>query len=107
MEWRLCHGLGLHFSQWCRRVSNSPSLHAVSIEDIESVRKGRQSEGLKKYTDASDEHRCFSIFFKGRMKNLDLMANSEDELNKWVTSLEKLINNMHNLSHQKKQEQYP
>ncbi|CAG5895997.1 unnamed protein product [Menidia menidia] len=77
-----------------------------SIDDIESVRKGRQSEGLKKYTDSRFEDRCFSIFFKGHKKNLDLMAPTVEEAKRWVTSLEKVINNLQNLSHQQKSEHW-
>uniref|UniRef100_A0A3Q0ST27 Phosphoinositide phospholipase C n=1 Tax=Amphilophus citrinellus TaxID=61819 RepID=A0A3Q0ST27_AMPCI len=91
---------------WHESKKKFKKTQTFSILDIESVRKGRQSEGLKKYTDASVEDRCFSIFFKGRKKNLDLMAKSEEELNKWVTGLEKIINNMHNLSDQKKREHW-
>ncbi|XP_030612130.1 1-phosphatidylinositol 4,5-bisphosphate phosphodiesterase delta-1a isoform X1 [Archocentrus centrarchus] len=91
---------------WHESKKKFKKTQTFSILDIESVRKGRQSEGLKKYTDDSVEDRCFSIFFKGRKKNLDLMAKSEEELNKWVTGLEKIINNMHNLSDQKKREHW-
>lgn len=84
-----------------------PSLQTVSIDDIDSVRMGRQSEGLNKYTDASVEDRCFSIIFKDRKKNLDLMAVSAEEAKQWVNSLNKLINNMQNLNHQQNSEQYP
>ncbi|XP_029002923.1 1-phosphatidylinositol 4,5-bisphosphate phosphodiesterase delta-1a isoform X2 [Betta splendens] len=77
-----------------------------SIEDIESVRMGRQSEGLAKYTDASDEDRCFSIIFNDRKKNLDLMAASPEEAKQWVSSLEKVINNMRNLNDQQKSEHW-
>ncbi|KAJ8375006.1 hypothetical protein SKAU_G00055860 [Synaphobranchus kaupii] len=73
-----------------------------SLDDIESVRRGRQSEGLQKYTDDMVEDHCFSIIFKGHRKNLDLMANSSEEAKQWVHSLEKIISNMDNLnSHQK------
>lgn len=89
-------------------MTNLPySLQTVSIDEIESVRRGRQSEGLSKHTDTSLEDLCFSIFFKGRKKNLDLMASSEEEANKWVSAIEKVINNMRNLSRQQKSEQYP
>ncbi|KAM4534396.1 1-phosphatidylinositol 4,5-bisphosphate phosphodiesterase delta-1a isoform 2-T2 [Odontesthes bonariensis] len=77
-----------------------------SIDDIESVRKGRQSEGLKKYTDSRVEEQCFSIIFKGRKKNLDLKAATGEEASRWVASLEKVINNLHNLSHQQKSEHW-
>uniref|UniRef100_A0A3Q3AD51 Phosphoinositide phospholipase C n=1 Tax=Kryptolebias marmoratus TaxID=37003 RepID=A0A3Q3AD51_KRYMA len=76
------------------------------IDDIESVRRGRQSEGLKKYTEASVEERCFSIIFQGHRKNLDLMASSKEEANRWVTSLEKLMNNIRNLNHKQKSEHW-
>lgn len=95
-------------SQQAEWLKNLPySFQTVSIDEIESVRRGRQSEGLSKHTDTSLEDLCFSIFFKGRKKNLDLMASSEEEANKWVSAIEKVINNMHNLSRQQKSEQYP
>ncbi|KAI3354820.1 hypothetical protein L3Q82_004629 [Scortum barcoo] len=78
-----------------------------SIDDIDSVRKGRQSEGLNKYTDPSVDEQCFSIIFKGRKKNLDLMASDEVVAKKWVNGLEKILSNMSNLSSQQKSEQYP
>ncbi|KAM9332467.1 1-phosphatidylinositol 4,5-bisphosphate phosphodiesterase delta-1a isoform 2-T2 [Pholidichthys leucotaenia] len=80
--------------------------NTFTIDDIESIRKGRQSEGFKKHTSASAEEKCFSIFFKGRKKNLDLMASSGDEANRWVCSLEKVIKNIHNLNHQQKSEHW-
>lgn len=76
------------------------------IDDIHSVRKGRQSEGLMKYTKSSEEEKCFSIIFKGHKKNLDFMADSKDDAYRWVTSLEKIISNMSNLSKQQKTEHW-
>ncbi|XP_008394426.1 1-phosphatidylinositol 4,5-bisphosphate phosphodiesterase delta-1a isoform X2 [Poecilia reticulata] len=76
------------------------------IDDIESVRKGRQTEGLKKHMDADEEEKCFSIMFKGRRKNLDFMADSEEEAHRWVTSLEKLMNHAHNLNKKQKREHW-
>lgn len=80
---------------------------SVFIDDIESVRYGRHSEGLQKYTDGSLEDRCFSIIFKGKRSNLDLIANDRVDARKWVTGLEKVITNMGNLNSQQKSEQYP
>lgn len=77
-----------------------------SIDDIDSVRKGRQSEGFLKHTDPSVEDRCFSIIFKGRKRNLDLMADQGHEAKQWVSGLEKIISNMHNLSRQQKSEHW-
>ncbi len=68
---------------------------------------GRQSEGLRKNTEEQVEGRCFSIVFKGRRKNLDLIASSEEEAKQWVNSLQKVVSNMNNLSLKQKTEQYP
>lgn len=92
------------------RIFNKPFplfLASDSIEEIESVRVGRQSEGLIKYTDSGDDDRCFSIIFKDCKKNLDLMAPSAEKAKQWVNSLEKVMSNMRNLNHQQKSEQYP
>ncbi|KAK9527709.1 hypothetical protein VZT92_014248 [Zoarces viviparus] len=77
-----------------------------SIDDIDSVRKGRQSEGLNKHTQSSVEDQCFSIIFKGRKKNLDLMAASGEEAKQWVNGLDKIMSNMLNLSRQQKSEHW-
>lgn len=77
-----------------------------SIDDIDSLRKGRQSEGFNKHTDPSEEERCFSIIFKGRKKTLDLMAASDAEAKQWVKGLEKVISNMRGLSRQQKSEHW-
>ncbi|CAJ1082103.1 -phosphatidylinositol 4%2C5-bisphosphate phosphodiesterase delta-1a isoform X1 [Xyrichtys novacula] len=77
-----------------------------TIDDIDAVRKGRQSEGLNKHTDPSVEDQCFAIIFKGRKRNLDLMAANEAEARQWVDGVEKIINNMRNLSHQQKSEHW-
>uniref|UniRef100_A0AAZ3P0K3 Phosphoinositide phospholipase C n=1 Tax=Oncorhynchus tshawytscha TaxID=74940 RepID=A0AAZ3P0K3_ONCTS len=76
-----------------------------SIKDISVVRAGRQSEGLRKNTEEPVEGRCFSIIFKGRRKNLDLMASSEEEAKQWVTSLEKIMSNMENLNSQRQDQE--
>ncbi|XP_061661324.1 1-phosphatidylinositol 4,5-bisphosphate phosphodiesterase delta-1a isoform X2 [Syngnathoides biaculeatus] len=77
-----------------------------SIDDIDSVRNGRQSEGLNKHTEPGDEDRCFSIVFKGRKKVLDLMAGDQEEANQWVKGFEKVMSNMRNLSRQQKSEHW-
>lgn len=79
----------------------------VSLDEIDALRLGRQSEGFRKYTEEQVEGRCFSIIFKSRRKNLDLIASSEDEAKRWVNSMEKMISNINNLNCQEKTEQYP
>lgn len=77
-----------------------------TLDDISAVRIGRQSEGLRKYTEEQVEGRCFSIMFKGRRKTLDLIASSEEEAKQWVNSLQKMISNRNNLSLQQKTEHW-
>uniref|UniRef100_A0A8C4NXC7 Phosphoinositide phospholipase C n=1 Tax=Dicentrarchus labrax TaxID=13489 RepID=A0A8C4NXC7_DICLA len=77
----------------------------VSLADISAVRMGRQSEGLRKYTGEQVEGRCFSIIFKARRKNLDLIASSEEEAKQWVNSLQKMLSIINNLTAQQKTEQ--
>ncbi|TDH06162.1 hypothetical protein EPR50_G00129910 [Perca flavescens] len=76
------------------------------LNDISAVRVGRQSEGLKKYTEEHVECRCFSIVFKSRRKNLDLIASSEEEAKQWTNSLQKMISNLSNLNSQQKTEHW-
>ncbi|XP_056451897.1 1-phosphatidylinositol 4,5-bisphosphate phosphodiesterase delta-1b isoform X2 [Gadus chalcogrammus] len=79
---------------------------AFSIEDISAVRPGRHSEGLQKYTEEQVGPRCFSIIFKGRRKNLDLIASSEEEARRWVVGLEKVITSTKGLDRQVKTEHW-
>ncbi|XP_056276245.1 1-phosphatidylinositol 4,5-bisphosphate phosphodiesterase delta-1-like isoform X3 [Pseudoliparis swirei] len=77
-----------------------------SLDDISAVRMGRQSEGLKKNTKDQVEGRCFSIMFKGRRKNLDLIASSDEEAKQWFTSLQKVLSNRNHLNVQQKTEHW-
>ncbi|XP_077354519.1 1-phosphatidylinositol 4,5-bisphosphate phosphodiesterase delta-1-like isoform X1 [Festucalex cinctus] len=79
---------------------------SFSIDDIAVVRLGRQTEGLKKYTEQQIENSCFSIIFKDHRKNLDLIASSDDEAKQWVGSLQKLITSRNNLNQQQKTEHW-
>ncbi|CAN9503279.1 unnamed protein product [Ophioblennius macclurei] len=87
----------------CCLPNTSPEF---SLDDISAVRHGRQSEGLKKNTEEQVEGRCFSIMFKGQRKTLDLIASSEEEAKQWVNSLQKIMSNIKNLSHQQKTEHW-
>ncbi|XP_040026362.2 1-phosphatidylinositol 4,5-bisphosphate phosphodiesterase delta-1 isoform X1 [Gasterosteus aculeatus] len=77
-----------------------------SLDDVSAVRMGRQSEGLRKNTEELVEGRCFSIMFKGSRKNLDLIASSEEEAKRWVSSLQTVISNRGNLNRLQKTEHW-
>ncbi|XP_062337457.1 1-phosphatidylinositol 4,5-bisphosphate phosphodiesterase delta-1b isoform X1 [Osmerus eperlanus] len=93
-------------TMWHESKKTFKSNQTFSMDDIMAVRAGRQSEGFMKYTEDKVDKRCFSIIFKSNRKNLDLMASSEEEAKQWVTSLEKLINNIGNLSSQQNSEHW-
>ncbi|XP_077592039.1 1-phosphatidylinositol 4,5-bisphosphate phosphodiesterase delta-1a isoform X1 [Stigmatopora nigra] len=80
--------------------------NTFSVNDIDSVRNGRQSEGFNKHIDPSEEDRCFSIVFKGRKKVLDLMADNQQDASQWVKGLEKIMSNMRNLSRTQQSEHW-
>ncbi|TSO05366.1 1-phosphatidylinositol 4,5-bisphosphate phosphodiesterase delta-1 [Bagarius yarrelli] len=92
---------------WHESKKNLRPKHTFSIEDVECVRPGRHTEGLRKYTEETMEMRAFSILFKGHRKNLDLIASTEEEARHWVSGLEKIISNMSKLSQEQRTEQHP
>ncbi|XP_033914979.3 1-phosphatidylinositol 4,5-bisphosphate phosphodiesterase delta-1 isoform X1 [Acipenser ruthenus] len=89
-----------------KKLLSSPDKHTFSIQDIEEVRPGRQSEGLQKNARDLPDGCCFSIFFKGQRKNLDLVASTEKEAMQWVTGLKKVIRLSDNLNSKQKQEHW-
>ncbi|XP_041726282.1 1-phosphatidylinositol 4,5-bisphosphate phosphodiesterase delta-1 isoform X2 [Coregonus clupeaformis] len=93
-------------TMWHESHRTFKSNQTFSIDEIDSVRKGRQSEGLQKYTEAHVEDRCFSIIFKGRRRTLDLVATSVEEARQWVNGLEKLTSNRRKLNRQQTSEHW-
>ncbi|XP_019607764.2 1-phosphatidylinositol 4,5-bisphosphate phosphodiesterase delta-3 [Rhinolophus sinicus] len=73
-----------------RRFRRAPSQHIFFVQHIEAVREGHQSEGLRRFGGAFEPARCLTIAFKGRRKNLDLVAPTEEEAQRWVRGLAKL-----------------
>ncbi|KTG41838.1 hypothetical protein cypCar_00013520 [Cyprinus carpio] len=71
---------------WHESKKTLKSKQTFSVEDIEEVRTGRQTDSLRKYTEESVEGRAFSILFKSQQKSLDLIASSEEEAKKWSSS---------------------
>ncbi|XP_075767532.1 1-phosphatidylinositol 4,5-bisphosphate phosphodiesterase delta-3 isoform X2 [Pelodiscus sinensis] len=92
-------GLTVWFERRFQRARSKPIL---SIPHMESVREGHQSEGLRKYGGSFPERRCLTIVFRGRRKNLDLAARSEEEAQRWVQGLRKLMEKVKAMSQQEK-----
>ncbi|XP_056330621.1 1-phosphatidylinositol 4,5-bisphosphate phosphodiesterase delta-1b isoform X2 [Danio aesculapii] len=93
-------------TMWHESKKTLKTKQTFSIEDIEEVRTGRHTESLRKNTKEALEGQVFSILFKGRQKNLDLIASTEEEAKKWVSGLEKVISSLNSLSSQQKTEHW-
>lgn len=65
---------------------------AVSIDSIQEVSEGRQSEVFQRYPNSSfDPNCCFSIYHGSHRESLDLVSTSGDEARTWVTGLRYLM----------------
>lgn len=82
-------------------------LFSVSIGDVEAVREGHQSETLLSMADVFPAERCFTLVFRGRKGNLDLVAESAEEANAWIQGIRALMENMENMDESTKNDQYP
>ncbi|XP_005994279.1 1-phosphatidylinositol 4,5-bisphosphate phosphodiesterase delta-1 isoform X2 [Latimeria chalumnae] len=89
------------------KIIKSQNNHTFNIDDIEDIRHGHESEGLKKYANSVPAGHCFSIIFKDpKKRNLDLIASSEVEAQHWVTGLNKVIKNSDSMNKLQKLEHW-
>lgn len=77
------------------------------MSDVEAVREGHQSEVLLSIADEFPANRCFTLVFRGRRGNLDLVAESAEEAHTWISGMKKLIENLENMGEREKLDQYP
>lgn len=82
-------------------------MYIVSVGDVEAVREGHQSEVLLSIADEFPPDRCFTLVFRGRRGNLDLVAESAEEARSWINGIRKLIDNLENMGQREKLDQYP
>lgn len=80
---------------------------AVSVCDVEAVREGHQSEVLQSLANEFPPECCFTLVFRGRQGNLDLVAETAEEAQAWVQGLRTLIENMESMDDREKLDQYP
>lgn len=95
-------GLSLVYSH-----NNDLFVFVVSVSDVEAVREGHQSEVLLSIADEFPPDRCFTLVFRGRRGNLDLVAESAEEAQSWIKGIRKLIDNLENMGQREKLDQYP
>ncbi|XP_043931175.1 1-phosphatidylinositol 4,5-bisphosphate phosphodiesterase delta-4 isoform X2 [Protopterus annectens] len=91
---------------WYDSKKTGHSKSSFSISDVEAIREGHQSEILQSLADEFPSSRCFTIVFRGRQGNLDLVASTPEEAHSWILGLHKLIENMKNMDLREKQDQW-
>ncbi|XP_062906042.1 1-phosphatidylinositol 4,5-bisphosphate phosphodiesterase delta-4 [Mobula hypostoma] len=93
-------------SIWYQSKKSGNPRNSFSISDIEAVREGHQSEVLQSTADEFDPERCFTLVFRGRRGNLDLVADSPREAGHWIQGLRKLIETVKNMDRKEKLDQW-
>nr|XP_005545067.2 1-phosphatidylinositol 4,5-bisphosphate phosphodiesterase eta-2 isoform X1 [Macaca fascicularis] len=74
------------------RPSRKNEKAKISIDSIQEVSEGRQSEVFQRYPDGSfDPNCCFSIYHGSHHESLDLVSTSSEVARTWVTGLRYLM----------------
>uniref|UniRef100_A0A674AGU5 Phosphoinositide phospholipase C n=1 Tax=Salmo trutta TaxID=8032 RepID=A0A674AGU5_SALTR len=91
---------------WYKSKKAGNAHSTFSVSDVETVREGHQSEVLLSIADEFPPDRCFTLVFRGRRGNLDLVADSADEAQSWIKGMRKLIENLENMGESEKLDQW-
>uniref|UniRef100_A0A8C5D084 Phosphoinositide phospholipase C n=1 Tax=Gadus morhua TaxID=8049 RepID=A0A8C5D084_GADMO len=76
------------------------------VSDVEAVRQGHQSEVLQSIADEFPPNLCFTLEFRGRQGNLDLVAETPEEAGAWVRGMRKLIHKAKNMDEKERLDQW-
>ncbi|XP_012691855.2 1-phosphatidylinositol 4,5-bisphosphate phosphodiesterase delta-4 [Clupea harengus] len=88
-------------SSWTK-MSNS----SFSVCDVEVVREGHQSEVLQSLAHEFAAECCFTLVFRGRRGNLDLVAETAEEAQAWIQGLRALMENMESMDERERLDQW-
>ncbi|XP_068446450.1 1-phosphatidylinositol 4,5-bisphosphate phosphodiesterase delta-4 isoform X1 [Clinocottus analis] len=91
---------------WYKSKKAGNAHSTFSVSDVEAVRDGHQSEVLLSIADEFPADRCFTLVFRGRRGNLDLVAESTEEAQSWIRGMRKLIENLENMGEREKLDQW-
>ncbi|XP_039979082.1 1-phosphatidylinositol 4,5-bisphosphate phosphodiesterase delta-4 isoform X2 [Xiphias gladius] len=91
---------------WYKSKKAGNAHSTFSVSDVEAIREGHQSEVLLSIADEFPAERCFTLVFRGRRGNLDLVAESAEEAQSWIKGLRKLIENLENMGEREKLDQW-
>ncbi|XP_062862701.1 1-phosphatidylinositol 4,5-bisphosphate phosphodiesterase delta-4 [Trichomycterus rosablanca] len=82
------------------------SYSTFSVGDVEAVQEGHVSHAFLCMADEFPPERCFTLVFRGRRANLDLVAESAVEAQAWVRGMRTLIENLQNMDESEKLDQW-
>ncbi|XP_055361671.1 1-phosphatidylinositol 4,5-bisphosphate phosphodiesterase delta-4-like isoform X3 [Betta splendens] len=91
---------------WYQSKKTGNTHCTFSVSDVEAIREGHQSEVLLSIADEFPPDRCFTLVFRGRRGNLDLVAESAEEAQSWIRGMRKLIENLENMGEREKLDQW-
>ncbi|XP_044043835.1 1-phosphatidylinositol 4,5-bisphosphate phosphodiesterase delta-4 isoform X2 [Siniperca chuatsi] len=91
---------------WYKSKKAGNTHSTFSVSDVEAIREGHQSEVLLSIADEFPADRCFTLVFRGRRGNLDLVAESAEEAQSWIRGMRKLIENLENMGEREKLDQW-
>ncbi|XP_034029582.1 LOW QUALITY PROTEIN: 1-phosphatidylinositol 4,5-bisphosphate phosphodiesterase delta-4 [Thalassophryne amazonica] len=91
---------------WYKSKKAGKAHSTFSVSDVEVVREGHQSEVLLSTADEFPADRCFTVVFRGRRSNLDLVADSAEEAQSWISGIRKLIENLENMGERERLDQW-
>ncbi|XP_051564765.1 1-phosphatidylinositol 4,5-bisphosphate phosphodiesterase delta-4-like isoform X2 [Myxocyprinus asiaticus] len=95
----------------CKTIAykSSWAIHShstFSIGNVDAVREGHQSETLLSVAEEFPADHCFTLVFRGRQGNMDLVADSAEEAQAWIQGIRALMENMENLDESTKLDQW-
>ncbi|XP_053525268.1 1-phosphatidylinositol 4,5-bisphosphate phosphodiesterase delta-4 isoform X3 [Artibeus jamaicensis] len=90
---------------WHARQAGGRAKASFSISDVETVRKGHESELLRSLEEEFPLEQGFTIVFHGRRANLDLVANSVEEAQIWMQGLQLLVDFVTSMDRQERLDQ--
>ncbi|XP_036885022.1 1-phosphatidylinositol 4,5-bisphosphate phosphodiesterase delta-4 [Sturnira hondurensis] len=91
---------------WHARQAGGRAKASFSISDVETVRKGHESELLRSLEEEFPLEQGFTIVFHGRRANLDLVANSVEEAQIWMQGLQLLVDFVTSMDQQERLDQW-
>nr|XP_012595709.1 1-phosphatidylinositol 4,5-bisphosphate phosphodiesterase delta-4 isoform X1 [Microcebus murinus]XP_020143785.1 1-phosphatidylinositol 4,5-bisphosphate phosphodiesterase delta-4 isoform X1 [Microcebus murinus]XP_020143786.1 1-phosphatidylinositol 4,5-bisphosphate phosphodiesterase delta-4 isoform X1 [Microcebus murinus]XP_020143787.1 1-phosphatidylinositol 4,5-bisphosphate phosphodiesterase delta-4 isoform X1 [Microcebus murinus]XP_020143788.1 1-phosphatidylinositol 4,5-bisphosphate phosphod len=91
---------------WQERQTWGKAKPSFSISDVETVRKGHDSELLRSLAEEFPLEQGFTVVFHGRRTNLDLVANSVKEAQIWMQGLQLLVDLVTSMDQQEQLDQW-